>query len=397
MPNSVKFFDSTMLGAPVLSGEVGTLVALLDSCLVNGFVAVSVSSVVVAASVATVTTATAHGFAMAGLTGPVVLIAGATPAGLNAEWRIASVTNTTVFTFACPGVTAGTATGTITVKRAGAGWTKAFSGTNQAAYLMDQVGGNPHYLQVIDDAAVTTAANGRWAKWTGYEAMTSVTAGTNPFPTVAQSATGLQVLKSGTSDATARWWWFVADGQLFYFGSGWHATTYAGNVGGYAFGKTGSLREADAYDTLISAETAGALTLPTSPGTTNVFSAVGAYSVAHAGRYLARSHTQLGTAVQAGFVAAPGPCVTMGLTGFAYPYALNNGLFISAPGLAESSLIRQTQMPGLYYPQHPNELVHGDAIDNIAGLLGKTLRCQALVAGNASAQCLIDITGPWVR
>lgn len=33
----VKYFDSTMPGAPVMSGTVGAMIAVLDACLVNGF------------------------------------------------------------------------------------------------------------------------------------------------------------------------------------------------------------------------------------------------------------------------------------------------------------------------------------------------------------------------
>lgn len=37
MPNSVRVYQSTDSGAPSLTGQTGTLVSLLDACLVNGF------------------------------------------------------------------------------------------------------------------------------------------------------------------------------------------------------------------------------------------------------------------------------------------------------------------------------------------------------------------------
>ena len=62
-----------------------------------------------------------------------LLIAGASPAGLNGEQRVTSVT-ATQFTFAAT-ESDQTATGTITSKIAPiGGWQKAFSGTNKAAY-----------------------------------------------------------------------------------------------------------------------------------------------------------------------------------------------------------------------------------------------------------------------
>ena len=130
-----------MSGAPVLSGTAGTLIAVLDACLVNGFGSVTLNSLVVQNNVATATVSGGHGFAMiVGVNnvspgvGPVVRIDGATPAALNGDWRLASVPNSTTFTFAAEGIPDQTATGTITAKRAPAGWAKAFGGANKAAY-----------------------------------------------------------------------------------------------------------------------------------------------------------------------------------------------------------------------------------------------------------------------
>jgi hypothetical protein len=393
----VRCFDSTMLGAPSLNGLVGSLIAVLDACLVSGFAPVTASSLVVASGIATLTVLTGHGFPMVGGAGPVLRITGATPSGLNADWRVASVPHHTTLTFACPGVADGAASGTITVKRAPAGWTKPFEDLGRAAYLMNPVNGNPHYLQVIDDATVTTTANGRWAKWTGYESMTDVNNGLGAFPTVAQSGTGLSVSKSDASNDLARPWALVADDRLFYLTTLWNQVSFPDRGSGYAFGKTGSLRVPDGYDTLISANNANMNTLPAYPVHFNEFVNVGAYNATQNGRYLARSHTQLGSSAGAGFIAAPGPCSYMGYGGFGYPYTLTNGMLISPVGLSANSLIRNSALPGLYYPQHNAPLAHNDTLELVAGLEGKTLRCLALAYSSHPAQCLIDITGPWIR
>jgi len=56
MPDtSVVYFDSTMTGAPALSGTAGTLIGLLDACLQDGFGGVTLDSLVVASNVATAT------------------------------------------------------------------------------------------------------------------------------------------------------------------------------------------------------------------------------------------------------------------------------------------------------------------------------------------------------
>lgn len=53
MTTDVKFFAADMAGAPQVSGSRGSLLAVIDACLVTGFGLVSVT-VAVAAGVATV-------------------------------------------------------------------------------------------------------------------------------------------------------------------------------------------------------------------------------------------------------------------------------------------------------------------------------------------------------
>ena len=150
LDTSVKYFDNTMSGAPALPSSAGSLITLLDACLVNGFDQVTLNSLVVADNVATGTVNPNHNFTMTGNTGPVILIAGATPSELNGEWRIASIPGSTTFTFITSGITNQTATGTITAKRAAAGWTKALSGTNKAAYSRTAFGVTSMLLRVDD-------------------------------------------------------------------------------------------------------------------------------------------------------------------------------------------------------------------------------------------------------
>lgn len=393
---SVKFLDSTMPNSPVLNGQVGSLVSLLDACLVGGFGSVNISSLVIAGDVATVETSAPHGFSMAGLTGPVVKISGASVTAVNTEWRVASVTNATKFLVAMPGVT-GPVSGSMTVKYAPLGWTKAFEGTNKAAYKGNERS-NGHYLQVIDDSTVTTSAAGRWAKWRGYEAMTDVDSGIMPFPATAQVATGLQVMKSKTADSVRREWALVGDSASFYLFAFWSDSSYINHAGGYFFGKTGSLRAADGYDTLIIGDEG--LALPSYPGTSNRFASVGSLTSTSAGFYLARSHTQIGSSVPAMFMQPAGAAMSyMGYNGSTpYPCPLNNGLIISPVALAESltRLPRNLSHSGLYTHWHSNPLTHGDCIDNIDSIPGRTLRCyNANNGSNVQAQCMIDITGPW--
>src|SRR5579859_6881055 len=97
----------------------------------------------------------------------------------------------------------------------GQGWSKVFSGTNKAAYRAPS--GNRLYLRVQDDGPGTGGA--REARYTGYEAMSDVDTGVNPFPTSSQgvSSTAMQVIrKSNTADATARNYVIFADTRTIY-------------------------------------------------------------------------------------------------------------------------------------------------------------------------------------
>lgn len=100
--------------------------------------------------------------------------------------------------------------------KAGAGWTKAFSGTNKAAYLQGPKTNRPQrYLRVQDDGPGDGST--REARMRGYEAMTDVDTGTGPFPSPEQRSAGIIFRKSSTVDATARPWIAVADHRTIYF------------------------------------------------------------------------------------------------------------------------------------------------------------------------------------
>lgn len=99
--------------------------------------------------------------------------------------------------------------------KAAAGWTKPYTGTNKAAFRNHATGSNL-YLRV-DDAAPNATAAAREAQLRGYEAMTTVDAGTGPYPTTTQMAvSGVPVRKSYTADATARAWIIIADNKTLY-------------------------------------------------------------------------------------------------------------------------------------------------------------------------------------
>ena len=204
---SVKFFRNTMSGAPASNGDPGTFIAIFDACLVNGFGSVTLDSLVVADNVATGTVSTGHGFAMTGATGPVIRIAGTTPAALNGDWRIQSIPASTAFTFSVSGIASQTATGTITAKRAPAGFSKVFSGANKAVYRADDVQSSRWYLRVDD----SSTADAGWTVLQLFETMLDVNTGANG------SSAKYLLRRASAAYNHLRNWRLYADPRAFYF------------------------------------------------------------------------------------------------------------------------------------------------------------------------------------
>lgn len=207
---SVKFFHSGMLDAPVLRGEAGALIELLDACLINGFSTRTPDSIVVADEVATVTISAGNPYEQHA----VISITGASVAALNAEWRIATAAAST-FTFACPGVADGAATGA-SVKRAPAGWERPFSASHKAAYRSTDILSTQMSLRVDD-------ADARYARVRGYESMIDIDTGVGLFPTVTQrTSTEYTWPKNYVSGVASVKWALVADGRSINFLPAWY-------------------------------------------------------------------------------------------------------------------------------------------------------------------------------
>ena len=199
----VKYLHSGMRGAPVLTGQAGTLVALLHAALVTGFGMVTALSASVAAGTATVQFNAGQSFDV----GDIVVVAGATPDGLNGEARVLTASgNHITFATTAPD---GAASGTIPVKAAPVGWDRPYSGTNKAVFRSADPAANGHYLRVLDTSA-------QFARVTGYTAMTTVDAGTGPFPTAAQFSGGGYWHKSSHADGTPVTWKLFGDTRFFF-------------------------------------------------------------------------------------------------------------------------------------------------------------------------------------
>lgn len=387
MGTKTKYYSSLMSGAPALSNTAGSLIAILDAVLVNGFGSQNVQSLVVASGVATVTWATAHPY----VTDAVMLVAGATPAGLNGEKRV-TVTSANSVTFPAVGVSDGAATGTITSKAASAGWTKLYTGTNLAAYKSLAPESTGCVLRVDDTG--TTVARVR-----GYESMSDINTGTGPFPTVTQiAAPGLYW---GKASANPRPWRIVADDRGIYWMPS-PSTSHEHQV--MYFGDPVAIRSNDPYVCILRAQTGDRTTSSGSPiqDDLSISDTTSTRTTAN-GCYVARAAHALGSAALAqSCMAGPLP-ISAGssMSGASFmppfPSPVDNGLHVAPIALVQDNTIGlRGWFPGIYgMLQNAASLVTDDTIDGEGTMAGKRLRvvkCQIIASAGAM---LFDTLDDW--
>lgn len=390
MSTTVKHFHSALPGAPTLSGTAGSLIAVLDACLVDGFGLKTADSVVVSGGIATATFSTGHSFEP----DVIALVAGATPSGLNGEKRVLSTTTNTV-TFDATGITDQTASGTITVKIAPAGWAKPFSGTNLAAYRSTDVTGTRMFLRV-DDTGTTNA------RVVGYESMTDVNTGLRGFPTAPQLAGGGFWPKANAANATARAWTVIADNRGFWVHIHTHTTSPGISGSVWGFGDFESYKAGDPYACAVFGSYSDVATSAANQG-----GAIENGSTSGvAGPYAPRSFTGLGGSAQLyhlpesyfGVSALSG--TGAGGAVAVYPNGPNNGLLLTRKLVAENNIaLRGIVRGALVAPQN----CHGaftwrDKVDGQGTLAGRKLlaiKCGSPAGTVSQGVVFFDITGPW--
>jgi hypothetical protein len=333
MSTNSKYFLSSMASVPALSGTAGALMDVLDACLVNGFGSVTLDSLVISSGVATATYSVGHGF----LDHTVVLIEGATPSAANGEKRI-TVSSANVFTFDATGITDQTATGTITAKMAPLGWTKAYSGTNKAAYSRSALGATAMLLRVDDTAAQT-------ARVVGYESMTDVDTGSGPFPTAAQISGGLYWHKSSTANSTARNWAIVGDGKTLHLFLGFNASAPT-TLEYCAFGDLQTYKAGDAYHCCLMGNISASIS--TTGSTNNASTQVN--NIGTAGCYLARTYAQTGGSISFLRHALAGD--VMGRAGITAPNPVDDGIHLTPIYANETTAIARGLLRGIYSPRN---------------------------------------------
>ena len=383
MTTSVKYFHSELPGAPVLSGTAGSLIAVLDACLVNGWGLLTATAVSVTDGVATATFATTHSYEI----DSTILVTGAGTAALNGEHRATSTSSLSV-SWPAPGVADGAVSGIITVKLAPAGWTK-LAGANRAAYKSSNPSATQCYARIDDSGAQV-------ARIRGFEAMTDVDTGTGLFPYDVQASGGLYIQKSNVADASFRRWMIVATDRQFFVMTAYHAA-YGYDYTPIFFGDALSIKSGDAYQCVIAADTANVST------NNNVGSGQPLISVDNAaGVFWARSYTQVGSAM-VGSLRHPGLIAQSGSANHPTgPNPINNSLYV-IPTLAfegaGSGANYRGIIPGMYNIPHNVGTSFGSKSKTVGadGLPGRTLLGVHYQSSTVSGgfRYMIDISGPW--
>lgn len=381
MPHNT--FYSTDLGAGQISDTPGQLVAVLDQCLVNGGPTFSVTSVTRSGTLATATTV-AHGLSPGGVY-PVdrrLTIAGANEADYNGTF-LCSITSNTTFTYTVANAPATPASGTVLASVAPLGWTIAFTATNKRSYLQG-AGSNGFYLDVDD-------TNAAYSLVRGYEIMTAVGTGSNPFPTVAQQPLASYCWHKVVGNAGNRLWVLSGNSKTINFFINAHLGAFSiNNPVIYQFGDQLTEVSGDAYNTGISASISTGASLA-APGASFGYSAI---DTSFTGRYMARLSTGVGSSIAVGMHAdsAKNSSGVPGAGSMTYP-AQNGGLYISPIVTHHNSSPRATQ-PGIYDICHSRPLSNFDYFSGNGAYAGRQFQCVHVFSNNAGGCVAIEVT-PW--
>jgi hypothetical protein len=420
MSNKVKWMHSGMTGAPVLTNTWGSLTALLDACLVNGWNLQTVSAISRNGAVATASLPSGHGFTV----DQVVLVAGCDQAEYNGEHTVTAVTATSV-SFAVSGSPASPATtaGTISLKLAPLGFEIAFTGTNKRAYRSPNPLSNRHYLRVDD--SLPTGYTTTWAKF-GRVTIAENMADIDTFvgaraPYDPALPTKNEVPSGSGSNLTCGWFkWYYArqygyenSGDNGAYGRSWvligddrgffliNASGYGGDKRVlHAFTDFDSYKPGDNFASyLIASERYQ--TVSYSGGSYPWDDARSAAAQDTTGKIALRNYTQVGDNVRLGMLAlndGNNQSISNRSANIPFPNGPDYSLILHPIYLRESvgGHLRGV-LPGQYWIHQNQPYSHLSVIDNVIGYEGRKFLIVTMdygSEGNASGFAY-DITGPW--
>ena len=300
MAQFIKYYSSFEAGAPQLTQSAGSGIGVIEACAVTGFNPKAISSITVASGVATAT-CNGHGQPVDNLYkfDLDLTIEGASNSLVNGS-KLITVVDANTFTFPAPGVPDGAVGGTLSCKRSPMGWTKPFSGTNEAMFLRPNPLATDHLLYISDPV-------GEDMRVFGAESATAINAWVDKFPTEAQFPGGMYWTKGAATTRAKNWMvlgddfgmWFLVEGSGYSDSAQWRAMSvpqYFGDINTYKAG--------DVHQCLLTAQRTAGSAPGCQPGIT-----MSSHSWANSPddgtnshSWLARSHTGLLKSVPAGFI-----------------------------------------------------------------------------------------------
>lgn len=253
--------------------------------------------------------------------------------------------------------------------KAGSGWTKPFSdGLGKAVFRAPA--GTRFYL-FVDETIESDEAYFR-----GYQAMTALETGTDPFPSLAQVSAlngGVKVFKdSSTSGTDPEPWRLYATDKAFLFVINHHGTD--ANI--FYFGD---------FTSYLPGDTKNAILTGAEPGDS--------YTAAYGGGLLRHSHEAVDLSIADSFVAAgylgaaPAPVQSAtppgddgSLAGNAhmmpYPDPITGGIVMDIFRIMENPQIFRGEMPGFYNPLQDLTTIHGETVSGTGSFEGHDFRIE---------------------
>lgn len=276
--------------------------------------------------------------------------------------------------------------------KAALGWTKAFSGTNKAAYRLDHATNSGRYLRVDD-------SNAQYAIVNAYDVMSDVDTGTGGFPA---TATARYWRKSSNSDATARPWAIYGDEAFMHFFAKWHSNATYSYIH-HVFGDLLPAHDSPGAVSMFSGSSSGSESFPGQQSDLHNINTTSALDRVHAIPDAAGTLTEVKPRLVGHYMT--GSALGDGrlnVTGSAEP---NGAALRCSPmhvardgGNSGSTNWIMGMLPGLLAPWYRmSAALGGTEYDDLIDGGARNYRVQAANYGNASAiaAVLIDVSGPW--
>jgi hypothetical protein len=272
-----------------------------------------------------------------------------------------------------------------------AGWTMPFTGTNTAVFKQPNTS-NGMYFKVDDVASVNVRVY-------GYESMDSLTVGYGRFPTNIQQLDGLYIHKA--SGSTPVHWFLLANDKTLYL------TIYPNNNINYQSGVSGTFMFGD-----INTEVVG------DKFNTMIIGGVGASSERYffpqvqsssgltttaSGHYMARSWTQVGTAIvikKFSDNTRTNSAGWMGSNGMSFPNPIDGKMHMGKVEISEYGgnigVIRGS-LPGIWNPFHAcnGVLSDGDQFTDVPTKPNATFEFRQSGPGSPNGGFLMETSNTW--